>query len=123
MHIQHDILNVYQGWTSSFDLKKRLEVTSQFSVTPGFQLQYFSENYVDYYFGVDFDEIANDRPSYSPKKEITFGPILMTMYQLENQWNLMFLGRHTRYGSEFSHSPLVKRNDQFSFIMSATKNF
>lgn len=123
LHHQHDVLGVYKGWISSLDIRKRFPLTSKLSMTPGLQFQFLNENYVDYYFGVDSNETRSDRPLYSPKGDFTWGPTLLVMQHLDNEWNLLFISRYNRFGTEFSKSPLVKRDDQFSFILSATKNF
>ena len=123
VHLQQDILGIYNGWVSALDIRKRFPLTEKFHFTPGYQVQFYSENYVDYYFGVDADEVRNDRPSYNPSGDFTHGPTLMTMYHVNTDWNLMLIARHIKYGKEFHQSPLVRRDDQFFFILSATKNF
>jgi outer membrane protein len=123
VHFQHDVLSVHNGWISTLDLRKRFPLGSKLSVTPGYQIQFFNENYVDYYFGVDADEAKANRPIYQPRGEFTYGPTLMTMYHLNQEWNLMVIGRYVQFGREFNQSPLVRRDDQFFFIFSVTKNF
>lgn len=123
LQFQHDILGINKGWITSLDFRKRISITTKFSLTPGFQVQYFSQNYIDYYYGIDNDEVRFGRPKYEPSGEFTWGPTMMSMYQLENQWAIMIIGRYAKFDSEIGASPLTKRDDQFSFLFGATKSF
>lgn len=123
LQFQHDILAVYQGWITSLDIRKRFAISGKLSMTPGVQLQYYSKNYMDYYFGIDSDEARTNREVYEPTGDFSWGPTVVTMYQLENDWTLMLMTRYTKFGSEVANSPLIARDDQFSFLFSATTNF
>jgi len=121
-HLQTDLLGIHQGWTLAMEIKRRFQLTSDWNLSPGLVIQHLSENYVEYYFGVNADEVRADRPLYRPKSEIQYGPILSSLYNFSENWSLINNFRYIKFGSEIARSPLLKRNDQFSILIGVSRS-
>ena len=94
------------------------------TLTPGIGVQYSSENYNDYYYGVSKAESRRSGlNSYSaddgwdPYLELT------ASYNFLGDWNVYGTGRYTRLSDEVKESPMVDKSWSGIFSVGVTYKF
>lgn len=117
-NFQHDILGRHKSWISRLSAVKFFPITKQLSIAPGLQYSFYSSKYTDYYFGVDDDEVATDRPYYKPSASFEWGPTISLPYQITERWNVALRGSFSWLSSDIKNSPLIERDHRWIAILS-----
>jgi len=121
-NIDHDILSRHQSFLGGLSLSRPFRL-KKFMLVPGIYGTYYSKRYVDYYFGVDQEEVGVDRPVYNPGSSIEYGPSIRVMYFINRSWALMTFGRYGFYDGEISDSPLVRTDYRAMWFAGFSYNF
>ncbi len=94
------------------------------TLTPGIGVDYSSENYNDYYYGVSRRESNRsglDRYSaddgWNPYLELS------ASYKFANDWNVYGTGRYSRLSDEIKDSPMVDKSWAGAFSVGVTYSF
>ena len=86
-------------------------VTDNFTLIPSFGASIYSSNYVDYYFGIDSNEVRDKiTDTYSPDTAYSLGISLAAEYYLNDKITLLAFLSADRFSSEIADSPIVDSN-------------
>lgn len=99
-----------RGQNGGIELSKFFSlVDGKFIIIPQINVQYYSKDYADYYFGIDKNEVAAKiRTTYSPKSSYSFGAGLYSEYYFTKYFSISgFLGID-RFSDEVNNSPITK---------------
>ncbi len=97
-------------------------VKIDWKLNPQFFIQYWDNKYVDYYFGVNANEMGSGMRKYSGKHTFNYGVLLETTHYVENWTFLMSFGTKL-YGHEVFSSPTVTKQNELRFIGSILYKF
>lgn len=100
-----------KGGNFVLQLTRPYFVNSKLVVIPSVNFAYFNSDYVDYYFGVDNNELGGKLiKTYDGKSGYTFGVNLTGSYQLTDSFSILgFMGAN-RLSDDISDSPIVDDN-------------
>lgn len=121
IHLQHDTLNKYGSFIGSLEIKRRFPVTEHLNIGSSVSFNYLTDNYVNYYFGVNQHEVNPQRNFYRGQSGYSISPSLSFMYSIDKSYQFSLINRYTQFSSEISRSPLVQRDDQWSFFLGVSK--
>lgn len=76
----------------------------------GAGLTYFSQDLVNYYIGVDSDEVTATRPAYTAKGGVRGQAEVYAQYPLSESWSFQAGITHSIYTNDVKKSPLVDTN-------------
>ena len=94
------------------------------TLTPGIGVEYTSENYNDYYYGVSRRE-ANRSGLDRYSADDGWNPYLAltASYEFTQDWNVYGTGRYTRLSDEIKDSPMVEKSWAGAFSVGVTYSF
>jgi outer membrane protein len=94
------------------------------TLTPGIGVEYTSENYNDYYYGVSRRE-ANRSGLDRYSADDGWNPYLAltASYEFTQDWNVYGTGRYTRLSDEIKDSPMVDKSWAGAFSVGVTYSF
>ncbi|SJZ63264.1 outer membrane protein [Cetobacterium ceti] len=118
------------GYKGRVGLYKPYNLTPRFTLVPAVHMIYYSQDFTDYYFGVDSSETfasrrANTalRNSYSPDGAYSYGAMLTGEYRFKDNMALTaFLGAE-KYSSEITNSPIVSEDVIYTMGLGAKYYF
>ena len=104
-----------EGELGGINVLKRFSITDSFSITPKLYLNYLSEDYTDYYFGVSNEEsvrVGNSRitNSYSPDSAGAFGLNVASEYTITEYWSMVGFVGVEKLTEEIEDSPIVEED-------------
>lgn len=98
-----------KGGHFSLKVSRPYQVSNKLTLVPSLNYVYYDSNFMDYYFGIDSNEINNDkiRETYSPNggHRVEFG--ILGNYRINDTFSLMGFTGVTKLSSEISDSPIV----------------
>jgi MipA family protein len=106
----HDILNVSNGSSAVLRLSKTFWVTPGFRLTPIAGVEWQGAKLVNYYFGVQSQEVTASRPAYVGRDTINVGAGLEWSYRISKDWSFLGSIYTMRFGSGITNSPIVLRD-------------
>lgn len=116
MSLLGDVTGNADGWQGEISLTRNWFV-GEWMVTGSVELEWLSDDVVDYYYGVRPTEVRADRPAYTGTESWNTGVSVMVTRPFGNRAVFMALGGYGRYGSGISNSPLLDRdNSLFSLV-------
>ena len=84
-------------------------IGEKFVLSPSINATYFSKKYIDYYFGVDRDELGgNITNEYNPDGAFEYGAGLSGIYSFTKHISAMIFVNISKYSSEVRKSPITK---------------
>ncbi|EHO81825.1 MipA/OmpV family protein [Fusobacterium ulcerans] len=90
---------------------KPYRVTDNFALIPSFGATIYSSNYVDYYFGIDSNEVKDKiTDTYSPDTAYSLGLSLAAEYYLNDKITLLAFLSADRFSSDIGDSPIIDSN-------------
>nr|CAA6814936.1 MAG: Unknown protein [uncultured Thiotrichaceae bacterium] len=107
-----DLAGDVAGTHESFQAKLRYTrmLSSNTTFRPYAELQWFSADVTDYYFGVNANEVTADRPAYEADSALAAKVGLDLNFPLSPRWELVAGVSLTHYGSEITDSPIVDKD-------------
>lgn len=118
----HDLLGRSDGSEIGLSASKVYRSGSWF-IEPALGLSYLNRRHVDYYYGVDADEVASFRPAYDGDDALNFnlGVSFTTPAIFDG---LARIGlEYTRFDDEIADSPLVDEDDSLGLIFTYSRFF
>lgn len=82
----------------------------------GIGLTYYDQAVVDYYFGIDADEVSVNRPLFTADSSFRAQLELFAQYPLSQSWSFNTGLSHSYYSSSLKRSPIINKN-QLTKIM------
>ena len=111
----NDVLGRHDGRELELSYSKTYR-DRQLTVTPSAGINWQSENFTDYYYGVRSKEALASRPTYHPSDAVNLFMSVRMTYQLNEQWNIFTRFKHEWLSNEISDSPIVDKSRQNSFM-------
>lgn len=109
-----------EGGHFNFSINRPYQVTSKLTLVPSINYVYYDSNFVDYYFGIDSNEVGNPggekiTDSFSADAAHRFGVGLLGNYRINDTISLMGFTGVAKLSGEIANSPIVD-NDVIYFF-------
>jgi outer membrane protein len=117
-----DILNKHNGYEMSLKYDYPLTMEN-LTLTPAVGFKWQSQNLVDYYYGVQDDEVTAARPAYDADSTTNWFTSLTGKYDLNKEWSIFSMLEYEFYGNEIEDSPIVSDDDGLMFMGGILYNF
>lgn len=99
------------------EINQPVALGERVTIMPYAAVEYMSENYTDYYFGIKDSEAArgiNNGKSYKADDSVNFETGVRGMIKINKSFNVFLTASYTRYGNSIADSPLVKDRDIYT---------
>lgn len=101
-----------EGGHFNLRVSRPYQLTSKLTVVPSINYVYYDSNFVDYYFGIDSNEVGKPggekiTNTYSPEGAHRFGVGLLGNYRVNDTISLMGFTGVTKLSDEIADSPIV----------------
>ncbi len=115
----HEITNKHGGSSFKLGYSAYIPVKS-WVLIPSLSWQKYSDDVVNYYFGVDAASVTEDRPLYQTGSSATKNLAVMVLKPITEK--VRFLGNVgvTQYGNEVTNSPIISEDHSLSVFMGFT---
>lgn len=80
-------------------------------------VEYQSDKYADYYYGVDRGESLPGRPAYEVDSALNPFVELSAEYRINDSWTIGVQAEYLEFDSEISDSPIVGEDDQLEILI------
>ena len=123
--VSTDILNKSTGTLAGLEMAQPLPIGKKTLVAPFVSMQYLSQNYTNYYFGITDSESAklSNIDPYSPDSSYKISTGIKGYSNITDNIELVFLGEYNQYSNEISNSPLTRGNSNFSLLLGLNYKF
>ncbi|WP_017444131.1 MipA/OmpV family protein [Gayadomonas joobiniege] len=119
--VKQDILGKSNGTESQLSISKSYRF-GPLVVSPQAQIEYQSQNMVDYYYGVKAHEATAERPEYQP--DAAYNPSIGTGFMMPGLGGMFNANvRYTWYDDQIADSPLTEKDSSFSFMLVYSRFF
>lgn len=85
--------------------------------------RWLSERRVDYYYGVDLDEVRPGREAYNPGSAWSWDLNITARIAFNPKWTFFVLMNREGLGSEIHESPLLERTSAYSLVAYLARQF
>ncbi|MBY0412510.1 MAG: MipA/OmpV family protein [Bdellovibrionales bacterium] len=106
-----------KGYNLKLNLAPEFYYRISWKITPQLFVQYWDNNYVDYYFGVTSEETVSSLKSYKGSHTINYGGMLEIMHFVK-KWTILGSAGVKVYGKEVQSSPTVVKKNELRLILS-----
>lgn len=123
---QTDITNTHSGQRAALNFQRIIlqDDRRQWAVNAGLQIEYLTDNYADYYFGVSQNEaVASNFTEYRVDGVWQSGLTLGGYYQFNKNWRAIIQTRYLRLADDVTDSPIVDENYTVNGIVGITYQF
>ena len=97
-----------EGGHFNFSISRPYQVSSNLTIIPSIRYVYYDSNFVDYYFGIDSNEVGGKiTNTFSPKEAHRFGIGVLGNYRINDAISLMGFTGVTKLSGEMANSPIV----------------
>ena len=103
-----DVAGAHKGFQTKVRYTRMLSSNTTFR--PYAELQWFSADVTDYYFGVNANEVVAGRPAYEADSAFGAKAGIDLNFPLSRRWELVAGVSVTGYDSEISDSPIVDKD-------------
>lgn len=105
----HDVLDEHGGYHASLGVMRAYELGT-FIVMPKAAVEFFSDDYVDYYYGVRQNEVRLGRPLYVGDSTVSYD-VGVDVQRVFAKRHVVFVSAKYRFfGTEIENSPLVEES-------------
>ena len=104
-------------------VSKNYELNSEWSLTPSFGLVYQSNKLVDYYYGVQSNEVVVGRPLYEGKSALNYNLTLNALWKVTENVELLGQVKYEVLGDGITDSPIVDEDSTYFFTVGAVYRF
>lgn len=119
---QHDLLDEFGGGLATINLRRSFQLGIA-RLTPQVSANWLSADLANYEFGVPLAQATAARPAYLPGSSSTLGAGISTLFEITEDWRLLFNLSAERLGSELRDSPLVDEEYVIKGFLGATYTF
>lgn len=103
----HDITNTHEGTLLDAQWHRNFAASDKLSVSPFAGLVYTSQDYNQYYFGVEANEQTQQRAAYQADASVSAYLGYKAHYELSEQWGVVHSLTYAKLGSEIRQSSVV----------------
>jgi len=115
-----DLLGEHEGQEISTVLSKKLY---EGILTPRIGFKWLSEDLVDHYYGVKSSEATGSRPAYAGDSTVNFLAGVSVGVPISEKWAIIGDFEYENLGSEIEDSPIIDREDIFTYVLGAVYRF
>ena len=110
---EQEINNKHDGNSASFSYTVPMPV-GQWLFLPSLQIDYFSEEAVNYFYGVDPEFALVDRPAYTADAETVYGFGVFALREINDKVSFFANLNYQNFGDEITDSPIVVEDESIS---------
>lgn len=105
------------GGIFNLRVSKPYHITPNFTIIPTITATYYNSDFIDYYFGVNQNELNNEKLTqiYDGKSAYRYGVGILGNYKFNENLSLTGFTGVTKFSSEVKNSPLVDKDTVFLF--------
>ena len=118
VRLLHDVLSRHKGSIAGINVSKAF-YTKTMLILPTLGLNYISENAVDYYYGIDTDEVTPIRPEYKPNGAWISNIHIYIERPLSESWSIIGTAGYYKVSDSISDSPIVNNDAGYNFSLGA----
>lgn len=119
----HDVLSRHRGSIASVELA-RAYFTRHYFILPTVSVTYLSQSAVNYYYGVEQEEVNSERALYSAGDGMIGTVSVYIERPLDDQWSLVSYAGYSKFNSAITNSPLAQpRVDAFKIGLGVLWSF
>ena len=125
-HVSGDVSGQSDGMLARIEINQPVFLSEKVTILPYAAVEYMTENYTDYYFGIKDSEAAkgiNSGKSYKPDDSFNFEAGIRGMVKVNRNVNIFLSAGYTRYGDSIADSPLVRDRDIYTVGAGASYSF
>lgn len=109
-----------EGGHFNFRVSRPYQLTSKLTVVPSINYIYYDSNFIDYYFGIDSNEVGRPggekiNDTFSGEAAHRFGIGVLGNYKLNDAISLMGFTGVTKLSGEIANSPIVDNDVIYIF--------
>ena len=123
--VSTDILNKSNGTLAGLEIAQPVPLGKNTLLAPFVSMQYLSQNYTNYYFGITDNEAAklpNTGP-YVPDSSYKITTGVKGYSDITDNVELIFSGEYNQYSDEITNSPLTRGSSNFSILFGLNYKF
>lgn len=105
------------GQKARLSLAKKVYLSRRLNFKPSVEAIWYSDDYVDYYYGVNSSEILSFRPQYTGESSTVFGYGLNITYVLTRHEFVSLTFKREALADEINNSPLVDDDEKKSLVL------
>lgn len=118
----HDLLGYHKSWLNRTEVGAKYEV-GKFEIYPSVVMLYFSDKFMNYYYGVKQNEATPNRPFYQANGGFEFGVQSYFKYPFAGNFSALINLRYDLLPKEAKNSPLTNDNYIYSGLVSVIYTF
>ena len=118
-----DVLDNSNGWVGELSVFHKMQI-GRLSLTPALGVLYYDENFSDYYYGISESESRRSGlASYSAQDAWVPYVSLTAKYPIVEHVVLMASAGYSELPEEITDSPMIDRNESFTFVTGVSWRF
>ncbi|HHO0850063.1 TPA: MipA/OmpV family protein [Escherichia coli] len=118
-----DVLDNSNGWVGELSVFHKMQI-GRLSLTPALGVLYYDENFSDYYYGISESESRRSGlASYSAQDAWVPYVSLTAKYPIGENVVLMASAGYSELPEEITNSPMIDRNESFTFVTGVSWRF
>ncbi|HCN6237702.1 TPA: MipA/OmpV family protein, partial [Escherichia coli] len=118
-----DVLDNSNGWVGELSVFHKMQI-GRLSLTPALGVLYYDENFSDYYYGISESESrCSGLVSYSAQDAWVPYVSLTAKYPIGEHVVLMASAGYSELPEEVTDSPMIDRNESFTFVTGVSWRF
>jgi outer membrane protein len=106
-----------EGQQASLEFSRSFRVGQRFNIEPSIGATWFSDKYVDYYYGVEASEARIDRPEYEGEATVVLSTGLRVTYGIDQHQLILFNVGLQSFDREIEDSPLIDQSTEGSVAL------
>ncbi|WP_395374760.1 MipA/OmpV family protein [Marinicella sp. W31] len=110
---QEEINNKHNGNSAAFSYTVPFPV-GKWLLLPRLEANYFSEEAVNYFYGVEPDFALAGRPAYTADSEIVLGASVFALRRINDKFSIFANVNYQDFGDEITNSPIVEDDSAVS---------
>jgi len=104
-------------------MSKVLRATDTFIVAPALGLTVQDKKLVDYFYGVQQNEVRPNRPLYAGKTTLNYYLLLTSVWNMTANIQLLGQIKYESLGNGITQSPIVNKDSITSFVLGTIYRF
>jgi outer membrane protein len=118
----HDLVES-DGNEYLIQVSKAFEINDKFTLSPSIGLVYQDNSLVDYYYGVQTNEVAIGRPQHSAQGSLNYNVTLNSSWNITRHIQLLGQLKYEMLGDGVTNSPIVDKDNLYFFTLGAVFRF
>ena len=107
-----DVMGNSEGQQASLDFSKTFRFGKRFSIEPSLGATWYSEDYVNYYYGVTAAEVRSDRAEFIGESTVVLNAGIRFGYNFDEHQLISLSAEINSFDQEIKDSPLVDQSSE-----------